>query len=292
MAAVNLLPVGDALPMVRGMTAGVLNLTYFGGALYVLLRPPSERLTAYGPLAALYVLNIIAIGLAPFGGLGSSEAGLPELLSLTGLLHVAGQIFVIGTTIFVIAALRERKEVAERQAGNIDSLTGLPNRRSFFEDGNRLVARCAGDGTPFSVVVVDLDRFKQVNDRFGHATGDAVLRLFAEIMRKSLRVNDRVGRLGGEEFAIVLCGSGAEAALAIAERMRRSFEEAARYVEGEQVMSTFSAGVATSATGASLEMLLKEADAALYQAKDNGRNRVECVRDPLPPDPSRIARVA
>jgi diguanylate cyclase (GGDEF)-like protein len=292
MAAINLVPVGEALPMVRGMTAGVLNISYFGGALYVLLRPPSDRLTAYKPLALLFVLNIVAIGLAPFGGLGSSEAGLPELLSLAGLINIMGQIFVIGTTIFVIVALRERKEVAERKAAALDSLTGLSNRGSFLAESTRLVSRCTIDGTPFSVVVVDLDRFKQVNDNFGHAAGDAVLRVFAEVARKTLRVNDKIGRLGGEEFALFLYGSGAEAAMVIAERLRRTFQDAAEFLDGQPVRATLSAGVATSIADADLETLLREADAALYQAKDNGRNRVECISGSQPPEPSRITRVA
>lgn len=291
-AAVNLLPVGDSLPMVRGMAASVLNLTYFGGALYILLRPPGEHLAAYRPLAVLFVANIIALGLAPFGGLGGTEGGLPPLLSIVGFLYLEGQVFVLGTTIFVVAAVRERKEVFNRSAATTDELTALANRRSFFDLGEKLIARNRVDGTPYSVLMIDLDRFKSINDRLGHSTGDEVLRVFADTARNAFRPNDILGRVGGEEFAVILPGSGVEASVAIAERLRKAFEDAAEFVQGTPVNATLSVGVAASATGASLEALMKDADTALYTAKQNGRNRVECQPDALPPTPTRIARVA
>lgn len=278
-AAVNFLPVGDAVPLVRGMVAMIMNIAYFAGALYVLVRPPSDRLKAYLPLAVLFVANIVAMMLAPFGGLGSNEAGLPPLLSLPGILHIEAQLFVLGTTIFVIAALRERNEQTQKKAAGTDALTGLANRAGFFELGSRLVARCLAEGTPFAVVAIDLDRFKSINDNHGHATGDAVLQSFATVARRSMRPNDVLGRIGGEEFVVLLHGSGMEAAVAIAERMRKSLQQAAEFVDGKRVGATMSAGVATSASSTSLEAVLKEADTALYRAKQNGRNRVEAADD-------------
>ncbi len=291
-AAVNLLPVGDSLPMVRGMAAAVLNVTYFGGAVYILLRPPGDSLAAYKPLAVLFVANIVALGLAPFGGLGGTEGGLPQLFSIVGFLYVEAAIFVLGTTIFVVAAVRERKEVLNRSAATTDELTGLANRRSFFELGEKLVARSRIDGTPYSVLMIDLDGFKSINDRLGHSSGDDVLRKFAETARNAFRPNDILGRVGGEEFSVILPGSGVEASMAIAERLRKAFEEAAEFVDGAPVRATLSVGVAASTIGASLESLMKEADSALYAAKQNGRNRVERLHDALPPTPTRIARVA
>ena len=278
-AAVNFLPVGDAVPLVRGMVAMIMNIAYFAGALYVLVRPPSDRLKAYLPLAVLFVANIVAMMLAPFGGLGSNEAGLPPLLSLPGILHIEAQLFVLGTTIFVIAALRERNEQTQKKAAGTDALTGLANRAGFFELGSRLVARCLAEGTPFAVVAIDLDRFKSINDNHGHATGDAVLQSFATVARRSMRPNDVLGRIGGEEFVVLLHGSGMEAAVAIAERMRKSLQQAAEFVDGKRVGATMSAGVATSASSTSLEAVLKEADTALYRAKQNGRDRVEAADD-------------
>lgn len=290
-AAVNLLPVGEALPIVRGISAAVLNVSYFTASFLLLMRPRGERLRAYVPLAILFVANIIAMVLAPFGGLGGTEAGLPPLLSLPGLLHMEAQLFVLGTTIFVIAALRERKELTERKASSIDTLTGLANRRGFFESGEALIAKCTAEAKPVGVIAIDLDHFKGINDSFGHAAGDAVLRLFAQVARRSLKANDLVGRIGGEEFAALLYGSDAEATFAVAERIRKAFQAEAEFVDGTPVKATLCAGVAGADAAVSLDSLLKDADIALYRAKQNGRNRVEGLQAPMPA-PGRIARVA
>ncbi len=291
-AVVNLLPVGEALPMVRGIAASVLNLSYFAAALYVLVRPPGEKLVAYTPLAVLFAANIVAIGLGPFGGLGSSETGLPPLLSIGGMIYVEAQFFVIGTTLFVVAAMRERKERLSRTAATIDPLTGLANRREFFEHGERLVQRCEADETPFGVLMIDLDGFKSVNDRFGHAVGDKVLMKFTEIAIKALRPSDVLARIGGEEFAAILPGSGIEAAAAIAERIRLAFQSAAIAIDGQPVNATLCVGVATTYPGATLDDILRDADAALYSAKHKGRNRVEIAKTGMATAPSQVTRIA
>ena len=290
-ATVNLLPAGSALPMVRGIVASVLNVSYFAGALFVLVRPPGERLIAYRPLALLFVANIIVIALGPFGSMGTTEGGLPPLLSLSGLIHLEGQLFVLGTTVFVIVALRERSEVQQRSAARTDSLTGLANRRDFFDSATRLLERARKSADPVALVNIDLDNFKSANDSFGHATGDAVLRTFAVVARRTLRPGDLLGRIGGEEFALLLYGSGPEAAVAIAERLRRSFEAEAQFVDGSPVRCTLCAGVAEATTDTDLDTVFRQADAALYRGKRNGRNRVELFGD-VPPDQDRVVRVA
>jgi len=272
---VNFLPVGEALPIVRGMTAAVLNIAYFGASIYTLLRPASQRLTAFKPLAALFALNTVAIALAPFGGLGSKEGSAPQLFSIIGFLNVEAWVFVVGTTMFVIAAMRERKELTSNNAASTDPLTDLPNRRAFFECGERNLQRCTKDEKPCSVVMIDLDKFKSVNDRFGHAAGDNVLIVFAETAMQTLRPGDCVARFGGEEFAAVLPNTDTEQAVAVTERLRKAFEVAGMYVDGQKVGATLSAGVATSFPGSTLENLIRDADDALYAAKNNGRNRVE-----------------
>jgi diguanylate cyclase (GGDEF)-like protein len=291
-AAVNLLPAGPALPAIRGIAASALNLTYFAGAFYILWRPPAGSLAAYKPLAALFIANIVAIGLGPFGGLGSTEMGLPPLLSIGGFIYLEAQIFVIGTTIFIVAAVRERKEFTSRNAATIDPLTGLANRRSFFELAENLIRRSRIAGTRCGVLMIDLDNFKWINDRHGHAVGDHVLRLFAETARKALRPGDVLGRIGGEEFATILPGSSTEASLAIAERMRKTFQSSAECVNGIPIHATFSAGVAAFLPGTTLDMLMREADAALYLAKQNGRNRIERFPGSLTPDRDRMVQVA
>jgi diguanylate cyclase (GGDEF)-like protein len=185
-------------------------------------------------------------------------------------------IYFIGTTLFLVSLLKESSETGHRLAALTDPLTGLPNRRAFFSACDRLLAERRRNSAPVTVVVVDLDRFKSVNDTFGHAVGDQVLGVFANVVREQLRSDDIVGRIGGEEFAIVLPNTNASEGSAIAERLRAAFADAARRVGGHDVNATFSGG-ATCIVGqkASIAEALEEADAALYRAKLNGRNRIE-----------------
>ena len=126
------------------------------------------------------------------------------------------------------------------------------------------------------MLLVDLDHFKSINDRFGHALGDRVLEIFSETARKSVRSSDLLGRLGGEEFAAVLYDTSREKAVAVAERIRESFENAANEVNGRPVGATVSIGLAYCQEAAlDVVDLLAQSDQALYFAKEHGRNRVE-----------------
>jgi diguanylate cyclase (GGDEF)-like protein len=154
--------------------------------------------------------------------------------------------------------------------------------------------RCRRDSAPVSVMMFDLDRFKAINDRHGHAVGDAVIRKFCEMTAAALRPNDVFGRLGGEEFAAVLPGSSVEAACARAERIRTSFADDCRFVRNHQVNATVSAGVSASENAElTLEALLEYSDVALYGAKTEGRNRVKRADNPKLDDrSSNVFRVA
>ena len=125
-----------------------------------------------------------------------------------------------------------------------------------------------------SVLAFDLDHFKSINDNFGHAMGDTMLQLFASVARKTMRSNDVIGRLGGEEFVAVLSGTQAEAGIA-AERVRAAFETATLDPKSQGVRATVSIGVACGTTDTAIDQLITRADAALYRAKANGRNRIE-----------------
>ena len=127
-----------------------------------------------------------------------------------------------------------------------------------------------------AVLLLDLDNFKAINDRFGHAIGDRVLQMFAEVGSGCMRRYDIFGRLGGEEFAALLVDTSRERALAVAEQIRSSFVEVTGVVEGKPVVATVSIGVVISYDAVlDLSALLAQADHALYRAKDNGRNRIE-----------------
>ena len=143
-------------------------------------------------------------------------------------------------------------------------------------------------------VSVSFDGFKAVNDRFGYAAGDAMLRKFAEVTAAALRPHDLFGRIGGEEFAVVMPGCSIEAAYARAERIRVAFAEDCPFGAGHQVKTTVSGGVSVSETATeTLDALLELADAALYQAKADGRNRVRRAKqDALVGGASNVFRVA
>jgi diguanylate cyclase (GGDEF)-like protein len=173
---------------------------------------------------------------------------------------------------------RELMEANERlrHMSQTDGLTGLENRRhiesrleEMFEHAKRLAE-------PFSCVMVDLDKFKSVNDEYGHQAGDAVLRQLAKILKHEIREIDHAGRYGGEEFILLLTGTVLDAAVTFAERCRKSIEEHTFTFEGGSIQRTASFGVAgwPHPKITSCDALVRAADDALYVAKETGRNRV------------------
>jgi diguanylate cyclase (GGDEF)-like protein len=165
-------------------------------------------------------------------------------------------------------------DIVQRQAIT-DDLTGLVNRRRFIEALDAEVERARTFGSPLTIVLADLDNFKQVNDEFGHHGGDVVLRAFADLIRSHVRDVDVSGRIGGEEFAILLPETDGAGASRVAERMRRSLNEVSIPLSDGASIHVFSSfGVAELTPGQSGDDLLRAADAALYRAKDEGKNRV------------------
>ncbi len=163
-----------------------------------------------------------------------------------------------------------------RQMAGKDPLTGVSNRRAFFERAQEEHRRACRYKTTFSILMLDIDYFKRVNDRYGHTAGDQVLQHIARLCAQSLREIDRFGRYGGEEFIALLPQTGHEAALVTAERLRSLVEQAVIPVEAGEIRCTVSVGMATFLGDCeSLEGLLERADQALYRAKRAGRNRVE-----------------
>jgi diguanylate cyclase (GGDEF)-like protein len=183
-------------------------------------------------------------------------------------------LYVVGAAFIVLMLAKDRAVRAYKVAAATDPLTGLPNRRGFFEAARTMMAENQPATVPVSVLAFDLDNFKAINDDFGHAAGDAMLALFAAVVRKTMRGGDIVGRLGGEEFVALVSGTLAEAAIA-AERMRSAFAAATAGPDGYNIPATVSIGVACGSPNASIDTLIARADAALYRAKANGRNRVE-----------------
>src|ERR1700688_558936 len=136
-------------------------------------------------------------------------------------------LFTISVAFILLAMAKERTELRHRTAAMVDPLTGIANRRSFLQDAAQLAKRHSANPRPTAVLLIDLDHFKSINDRFGHALGDRALEIFAEAARQSMRSSDLLGRLGGEEFAAVLCDTTRDMAVTVAERIRARFGAAA-----------------------------------------------------------------
>ena len=173
------------------------------------------------------------------------------------------------------AELLRAREALREQATH-DALTGLLNRGSILEELRNELARAGRDRQPLSLLMADIDRFKDVNDTYGHLAGDAVLREAALRMKASVRRYDAVGRYGGEEFLMVLPGCQGAAALAQAERIRSAFAAEPFAIGSQSIRATCSIGVSgrMAASLADADILIREADVALYQAKNQGRNLV------------------
>ena len=179
-----------------------------------------------------------------------------------------------------ITELHVLKEELQRQT-RTDALTGIANRRSFFERAEHEFARSRRHGTPLSMAAIDIDHFKRVNDGYGHPTGDRVLLDFAACCQQALREEDLCARTGGEEFCLLLPETGHDAAIAIAERIRAMTQSCHPCAEHPELQVTASFGVSSLLAGdADFQALFARADRALYAAKDQGRNRVVVAASP------------
>lgn len=208
------------------------------------------------------------------GSFGAEPIASPMLRTIYEVLAFSvGYAVVVVTTFGLLLLHRERADAELRQLAERDSLTGLLNRRTFLQLAGRRVQRARNDGEALTLMILDLDHFKRINDQFGHPAGDRVLCDFAEVMLNSLRRNDLVGRFGGEEFAVLLMGVDLSGGLVLSERLRTATER--RWVEPEGIRYTVSIGLAEldPYETSGLTSLISRADRALYRAKGEGRNR-------------------
>lgn len=195
----------------------------------------------------------------------------PGIILLTLLLRIA-------LAFIVLSMAKERQELEQRVEALTDALTGLPNRRALFEVADAFGQNRQVKGDAISVLIFDLDHFKETNDRFGHALGDRVLKLFARTVSAHLNGTNLVARLGGEEFVAILPGADPLEALGTAEAVRHAFANSGAFVDGLPVGATVSVGAASDiGIRGDLNALFRRADAALYVAKRAGRNRVELL---------------
>lgn len=217
--------------------------------------------------------------------------GAPQRTFLVALAVATGMpMLVSGPVGIVLIRLLHELDVARILAqtlANTDALTGALSRRNFMEVGALVLARARHDAVPMSVLMLDVDDFKQVNDRYGHNTGDDVLKMFARICMQTLRPTDMLARWGGEEFAALLPSTAPADAIQISERLCNAIASGSVAAgTGPPIRVTVSIGLATSTnSSAGLEELLARADAAMYDAKRSGKNGVrlasESFRVPL-----------
>jgi diguanylate cyclase (GGDEF)-like protein len=221
-------------------------------------------LAGWTPLLAVTVLGSLQLYGIADGWTWSDEAAL-----------VAGAIETLVLSLGLAErslALRRDRDHARRLA-DIDALTGLYNRRAWTDRMLALEEDLQRQGHSFSVLFLDLDLFKELNDRLGHEAGDTALRVLAGAMREELREQDVIGRYGGEEFVVALPGADRAHAALVAERIRQRLQDLSN-ADPARAMRTVSIGVATLHKGENTNALLQRADAAMYAAKAAGRNRV------------------
>ena len=192
-------------------------------------------------------------------GIVFTYASLMPVIATSGFLLMCGE--------------RMNKDLA--RLATVDPLTGVFNRRTMTELANREIAASKRHGRPLSLLILDIDHFKNINDQFGHEAGDLALVRFVQLLAEMMRETDVLARIGGEEFAMILPDASESSALALAERVRQRLSDSGFVVSGWPVPLQASIGVGTLGPDISnLEALLREADRAMYQAKRAGRNRI------------------
>ena len=260
-----------AAPVVGEVTVAVLAL-----GCYTLI--PNRLLFRVIPAFLMTATDAGIISRQPDGG-GDSAA----VLVAYGFIHLVG--IWSSSTLHGFrrrqfeALVGEQAAVAEmRRLVHTDSLTGLTSRRQFIELAEQELGRFRRYNTRFAILIVDLDHFKPINDTYGHSAGDEVLKRFAELLRRQSRRNDLVGRLGGEEFCLVLPETTLAAAQDVAERIVAECRRLEVVVDGYLLGITVSVGVTeVDPDDRDFSSVLRRADSALYAAKDSGRDRVETL---------------
>lgn len=202
-----------------------------------------------------------------------------QTITVTGLC-ICVTFFVAFLWYHLLGAIKSKEEAQtklEYQA-KIDALTGLRNRRAFIEELNTEIERSHRYSRPLSLLMIDVDFFKKINDQYGHSAGDEVLRSMGKLFNDTIRGMDIAGRIGGEEFCVFLPETDIESAAEAAERIRSRFEKLKITAGANEIKATLSTGVSKLiVSDTSPETIMERADKALYLAKENGRNRIETI---------------
>lgn len=267
----------EAAAEVRGQLSSLIIAGYTWLAAYEFWRGRKEPLVSRWPAIVLFLTHGMMFLLrTPLNALYGREGDSIMASAWLSVLSLEAFLMTIATAFILLAMSKERTELRHKTAAMTDPLTGLLNRRAFMQDAEALLQQQIGRDRPIGVLLIDLDHFKSINDRFGHAAGDTVLQIFAKTATANLRQADLVGRLGGEEFVVVLADASVDNAYLVADRLRNAFAVNAAVLDGVALHATASIGVSVIIDPAQdLAKLITLADQALYLAKARGRNRVE-----------------
>ncbi len=247
---------------------------------------PYIALPLFGLLArsSRAVINLAVLGtLLNLAGIAVTMWAAP--LHVVVVNHLMSGILVCMVAYFALAHLKieDKLRASLHDAAFRDSLTGLYNRRYVFKLFRQELRKFQRYGSPFSLMLIDADHFKQINDRYGHCAGDAALKAIADACNTSVRDPDVVGRFGGEEFIILLPRTRAGDAAVVAERIRKTILENDIEWEGQRLDVRLSLGIAEAGLhGNEFDDLLAQADRALYAAKEGGRNQTVIAEVPRP----------
>ncbi|MGD2119726.1 MAG: GGDEF domain-containing protein [Chromatiales bacterium] len=256
---------------------------------FFLIGMAGGAMSVYSALRPMVLATVASVLLPVTLWLLIAGEGAPRVAALASLLFLFSSVRstrVLSTALHQNFLLRHQlthaKEQAEK-AARTDYLTRLNNRGAFYELADKQIAYCKRHEYPLSLIALDLDDFKCINDTYGHAAGDDALRQMAGLIRNNTRTYDVSGRMGGEEFVILLPDAGIEQAGVVAEKIRAAMEEHKIAVDGQLLKVTASFGAATSCADCyDLDKLLALADKALYEAKAAGKNQVQCSDVELP----------
>ena len=225
---------------------------------------------SFSALALMFFFRAMALMLLP-----SLHYTLYAHLFVNSAMLFVGSIMQLCLTFGFVLMLNYRLADELQHLAARDFLTGAFNRRSLENEAERLIESCSRRGEKLAVMMIDVDRFKDINDRYGHAAGDEVLRRLAVVANGVIRSGDYFARYGGEEFCVLLHAVTAEQAWVLAERLRETYAGMPVRFGKEAIRSTISIGIAEAGPGITLASLFSRADEALYRAKQEGRNRVE-----------------
>jgi diguanylate cyclase (GGDEF)-like protein len=242
----------------------------------VLRGRPRHIFRARWLLAGCYLIAALTLIARGIGSWADQEAFATAVAdnSYDGLLDLGIYAFIVAGSLAFLLMHKERSDEESSRLATTDPLTGVFNRRTFIELAEQELARSRRARTPLSLMMLDLDHFKRVNDTYGHLTGDEVLVSFTRLIKDCVRRGDLIVRYGGEEFCVLLPATALSAATALAERIRATAASSALTAKPFKV--TVSIGITAYAGDAVIALggLLARADAALYRAKDEGRDRV------------------